>query len=479
MGGINMNGRRLSLAVVTVVMAPACSPVSLPQGPATAAQTVMHLVVGDRVQLNALLSGDSSAVSYRSADSTIAAINGGKELVAVRPGTTVVTSIATIPDSVRVMVTTRRQAVNDVINEVCPNDDERYFRDSTPVTSAVQRIHEYHDCQRLIQGGQYRALTGIFAHKNVDTLQSWQDFRDGRLAAIIVSFVTKGEPMSYDALGLKAGVNCLVLQATAKDEWQARIINQSAAVIQGKQHHYGDCADGLTWRDTTSASAHPLIVRVQHGFDMVGRVIAPPVARWDWDATHALNYIGVKCDADTWCEIGPRELTVSPTRYIPNTERAIFKGYYDEQFLADSGGQTVSGVYGTIMPGRHTSDVRGMSYKVRQWYHVASLSFLEHAPSPSHTFQKYTKWYFAAPPTGQGAPATANLELFPLAGVLFPKGYRGQLNHNAVPDSEIVFHWHPGSVRVATVRWRWLYRDESTWSYCDPEGCCERQTAEK
>jgi hypothetical protein len=439
----------------------------------------MHLVVGDRVQLNVLLTGDSSGVSYRSADSTVVSINGGKQLVAVGRGSTVATSITTVPDTVRIMVTTPRQAVNDVINEVCPNDDEGYFRDSTPVTSAVQRIHEYHDCQRLIQGREYRALAGIFAHKNVDTLQSWQAFQDGRLAAIIVSFVTKGEPMSYDALGLQAGVNCLVLRAKGRDEWEARIINQADPVIVGKQHHYGDCADRLTWNDTPSVPAHPLIVRVQHGYDMLGRVIAPPVARWDWDSTHSLNYIGVKCDADTWCEIGPRDLAVSATHYLPNTQRAIFKGYYDEQFLADSGGRTVSSVFGTIMPGRHTGDVHAMQYGVRQLYHVSSLSFVDHATTPSHTFQKYVQWYFASPSTAGGKSATSKLELLPNPTILFPRGYRGQLNGNSLPENEIVFHWHPGNIRVATVRWRWLYKDESTWSYCDPQGCCERQTAEK
>jgi hypothetical protein len=476
-----MNGRMVSTAIVAVVMASGCSPASPPPGPALPARPVMHLVVGARVGLPALLGGDGAAVSYRSADSTVAAVNDGRELVAVRPGSTVITSIATVPDTVRVIVTTPRQAVAEVINEVCPNDDESYFRDSMPVSSAVQRIHEYHDCQRLIQGRQYRALAGIFAHWNVDTLQSWEDFRGGRLAAIIVSFVTKGEPMSYDALGINAGVNCLVLRATGKDEWEARIINQVEPVIQGKQHHYGDCADSLTWRDAPRTPAHPLIVRVQHGVDMMGRPIAPPVARWDWDARHSLNYIGVKCDSLTWCEIGPPDLVVSAAQYLPNTQQPIFKGYYDEQFLADSGGATVSTVYGRIMPGRHASDVRAMRHGVPQWYHAASLTFLERAMSPSHTFEKYKKWYFAGPPAaGAASPtiATTTLELFPKPGNAL-SGYRGRLGGNPLTDNEIVFHSHPGRIRVATVRWRWLYRDESTWSYCDPQGCCERQTDER
>jgi hypothetical protein len=441
----------------------------------------MHLVVGDRVGLNTLLHGDSTYAAYLSADTSVAAVNGGAQLVAVRPGSTTVTGLAGLPDTVRVVVTTNRFAVNEIINDVCPNEDERSLRASTPVSSAVQRIHEYHDCQRLIESGHYTALSGIFAHKNVDTLQRWEDFRGGRLAAVIVSFVTKGRAMPYASLGLAPGVSCLLLRATARDEWEARIINQPEPLIApDRSRHYGDCADSLTWRDAPSSPAHPLVVRVQHGVDMMRRPIAPPVARWDWDARHGLNYIGVKCDSATWCEIGPPDFVPSAPQYLANTQSQIFKGYYDEQFLADSGGQTVSTVFGRIMPGPHLRDVHLMHHNVPQWYHTSSIAFFERASTPSHTFDKYKKWYFATPPAAGASPmiATTDLHLFPRAGN-FLTGYRGQLNLHTLADTEVVFHFHPSNIRVATVRWRWLYRDESTWSYCDPTGCCERQTDER
>lgn len=466
---------RRTLFVALVVMA-GCAPAPAPS-PATRAE--MHLVVGDRVPLGALLRADASSAAYRSADSTVVAVVNGKELIAMRPGTAVVTGV-NVPDTVRVVVVTQRHAVNEIINAVCPNENEKRLLSEEPVTSAVQRIHEYHDCQRLIQNHQYGALAGVFAHANVDKFQSWKDFVDGRLAAIVVSFVTKGQEMPYESLGLTGGVNCLVIRATGYDEWQAEIINQPFPVLSPAGPHYGDCADTLRWQDVRTKGVHALTVRVQHGVDMHGLPIAPPVARWDWDPVHQLNYIGVKCDSLTWCEIGPPGFAVSEAQLLPHTNRPIFKGYYDEQFLADSGGQTVSSVYGRIMPGEDTRDVHTMHHGTPRWYHASTVVFSERGPAPSHTFDKYSQWY-STTSAGIGPRRmidSSALRLFPLPGSPL-SGYRGRLNSLTLPDAQIVYHYHGGLIHVATVRWRWLYHDESTWSYCDPAGCCERQTDER
>ena len=68
---------------------------------------------------------------------------------------------------------------------------------------------------------------------------------------------------------------------------------------------YAGCADTMSWSDVPDSVKGRLEVRRQEGTDLKGRHRAPPVARWDWDHRHRINYIGVACDAETWCEVGP------------------------------------------------------------------------------------------------------------------------------------------------------------------------------
>jgi hypothetical protein len=447
----------------------------------------LQLIVGDAMNLGELIKGGRGPITYRSSDPTVISVSRSGQLRASRPGSATLTMTSESPrpsiDTVKVIVMTPRQAVNDLVNVVCPNEDERYLSESLPIRSDVPVIHEYHDCQRLITGNRYSALVGIFAHRNVDTYQSWSSFQNGRLAALIVDFVTKSQAMSYPSLGIEPGTNCLVLKADSADAWQAAIVNQSPALSTApSERRYGSCTDDMKWSDVPASAKNKLVVRVQKGVDMNDRPIAPPVARWDWDATHRLNYIGVKCDSITWCEIGPRDFVPSvPQRTAAN--RPILKGYYDEQYLADSTGTRVTSVFGTIIPGRDERDTSAMIPGTAKWFHLAQLRIHETGKQPSQDYRFYLRKFFASPLASTppfGSSAIADLTISPRVPVL-SKGYDGWSNGHPLgnplaqpPVPGVIFRSHWSShVKVPTVRWTWRYRDDGTWGYCRPVGCCE------
>jgi hypothetical protein len=447
----------------------------------------LQLIVGDAMNLGEFIKGGRGAITYRSSDSTVVAVSRSGQLRALRPGSATLTTTSESPrpstDTVKVVVMTPRQAVNQLVSVVCPNEDERYLSESLPIRSDLPVIHEYHDCQRLIIGNRYSALVGIFAHRNVDTYQSWSSFQDGHLAALIVDFVTKGQALPYPSLGIEPGTNCLVLKADANDVWQAAIVNQASPLAPAPgERRYGSCPDNMKWSDVPASAKNKLVVRVQKGVDMNNRPIAPPVARWDWDETHRLNYIGVKCDSVTWCEIGPRDFVPSvPQRTAAN--RPILKGYYDEQYLADSSGTRVTSVFGTIIPGRDERDTSGISPGIAKWFHLAQLRIHETGKQPSPDYDFYRRKFFATPAAATppfGLSAIADLMIRPKVPVL-SNGYDGRSNghllgnplaHPPIPGVIFRSHWS-SHVKVPTVRWTWHYRDEGTWGYCSPYGCCE------
>jgi hypothetical protein len=302
------------------------------------------------------------------------------------------------------------------------------------------------------------------------------------LAAVIVNFAKAGTLTSYPALGIAPGTNCLVIKANAADDWEAAIVNQPQALAADPaSRHYGTCRDGMTWGAVPSLAKGKLRVRVQKGVDLRGRAIAPPVARWDWDERHRLNYLGVKCDSITWCEIGALDFV--PSAPVMNAAgQPVAKGYYDEQYLADTTGTRVTSVFGTIVPSSDATDTTGMAMVagVVPKFHLSHLRINETGPGASTDYRYYTD-RFAALPVSPTAPFvradTADLKIRPIG--TFPTGgtygvYDGEVNTRPLGANSVAFRSHPSSVvKVPTVRWRWQSNDEGTWGYCRPYGCCE------
>jgi hypothetical protein len=474
----------------------------------TAAQLdseAIHLVVGDSLDLADLFTSESRRWTFASSDTSTALVTPTGQLRALSPGSALIMATTPSPlvsrDSVKVYVMPRREAINRMVSEVCPNEDEGSIRSSQPYDS-LPIIHEYHDCQRLISGGQYAGVVGIFAHRNVDVYQHRDSFANGRLAAIIVDFVTKQQLMPYAPLGIAPGTNCLVIKSDSGGRWQAAIVNQSPTLSLALRR-YLPCRNDMTWNDVPVAARTRLVVKTQSdGYDMRGGRIVPPVARWDWDERNRQNYIGIKCDASTWCEIGPPEF--SPSEPVRIAKRALYKGYYDEQYLADSTGKQVTAIFGTITPGTDARDTSDMRPLPGSKFHLSHLRIAERGNGPTTAYRYYLKKFVAADtaiiPTFMRT-SVADLRIIPIkasptyslgglnaAGVSTGTGpwlgmfavYAGESNGTWLGRKGVAFRSHPSSVvKVPTVRWRWKFDDEGAWGFCRPQGCCESFYAER
>jgi hypothetical protein len=226
--------------------------------------------------------------------------------------------------------------------------------------------------------------------------------------------------------------------------------------------------------------------------------VVPPVARWDWDEKNGRNYIGVKCGG-AWCEIGPPGLVRSTPKKNP-FNRDLIKGYYDEQYLSDRGGRERTKVFGSILPGRDARSASGTKHGVLAWYRVADMTLTTTEPGPLppqptnsvlqasavqalDAFGFYVYKFKVAPkglPNGVRA-ATGYMEIMPRSTQNLLSPYAVQINKQSTKNWVAWYRNHESAVnKLPTVRWRWLSRDESAWSYCDPQGCCELMgTAER
>ena len=460
----------------------------------------LRLIVGDTFRLVfrrgiapriAMTPGpDSGRATFVSSDPRVATVTRDGLVTAIAAGldTIRVTSAAPQPAAppLVIRVVTARMASNLMAMEVCPNVDSATVTTNLPLPPAVPPIHEYHDCQRLIANGRYQAPVGIFAHRNVAGFERWEDWLNGRLAAIIVDIGVKQERLSYPWLGIAPGTNCLVLKADSADRWRAAVISRRDGndPITGRQR-YSSCPESLAWADVGPADS-VLVVRLQQGVDMNGDEVAPPVARWDWDSTHALNYIGVKCGARTWCEIGPpnfvpsRPLTMRvpyfPPIPFPYRTRQVLKGYYDQQLLADSTAKAPSTVFGTIMPGEDAKGRDDTRPTGNALYEVAILEFRETDATLGNEYRRYVRDYRdpGGPPPNSHRTST-RLHLRPTGSGLHYDLYEGFFNSKPLGPRGVRSRPHPGHLHGGppVVRWRWVESDERTWTYCNPDGCCE------
>ena len=457
----------------------------------------LQLVVGDtfRVALRtdsaivmapAPLGMPASAVLFASSDSAIATVDADGDIVARDTGLVTITAQAIgqgASSATQVEVITARQASNRVLAEICPNDDERAIRIVNPLSERHLPVHEFHDCQRLISGAAYGPLVGIFANDNVREHENWNDYVAGRMVATIISLVGTKGPQGYDMLDLVAGTNCLVLKSDNVRAWRAGII-QLGWVDSAGLRVYRTCRDDYVWADVPANHQRVLEVKVQRAaVDMEGNALAPPVARWDWDEGARRNYMGVRCERASWCEVGWRGFTPSVpiTVKVSGQDRAVFKGYYDQQYLADSAATAPTTVFGTIKPGRalHRD---GDTRRLNTWHEVALLNLSDRAPEKSDDYRRYVRAYAGLPWLdmflGKSTDARLRLRVNRDAKNTRQR-YLGRLQQKTLADTAIAYRWHSSPDDMhdepmpKPVRWRWYQKDERTWSYCDPNGCCE------
>ncbi len=377
-----------------------------------------------------------------------------------------------------------RTSADDGIRE-CPQahgvDTSRVER---LLTSGTAGIPEYNDCQRFIVNGGFDSLYAIYAtHPKTISL--------GPKVAVLVA-VIRSFGGTYAALGIKPGLNCVYLSG---DRRLARVVDSAT---------YFPCCPivALSQLPAPFLESRPTVAK---GF--LRDADYPQVARWDWDAAHRIQYLGLKCDV-AWCEIGPRGFHQSPAwtpvAALPYRMRRnmMIKGWYDEQTLAGAAPTAdavplVSGIRGTIFPHQALADYTDASFQ-RTWRVVAYIAV-------PRTSEKYTQAMNL-----RGTP-TANphtpLDPRKLNTIEFCVGTAAECGVNPVPACpstigsdgtnwgwskitpagggppkyKCVSRWSNASMTSssgvpvwlpAATRWRWIIGDESAWSQCSA-GCCE------
>jgi hypothetical protein len=390
----------------------------------------------------------------------------------------------------------------------CPNHDEAIrvpldsgragFRelDELPVPGPLTKISEYHDCQRLVTGdAAYGPLVGIWAsHKLGGLFQTTEPVEHspdslvhvapppvaGLRGQVVAQLLDWAE--DYPALKITRGFNCLYLwpKNAAQTAWGAKMVGQAT---EDCAPDYPITPDGRELRVTP--------VSLAAGLDAAD---VPPVARWDWDPEHKLQYIGIQC-GNRWCEVsadrfvasrgfgvndGPTQKPVPghpPVKPVGKHRRVwMVKGWYDEQYIAvapaTKGDLEPGKVLATIFPHGQLDELNDKSDFQVGWIPAATVRLSADVPGYEHK-RNFTRGDneidLCENGTGNCRDEHGNTPAgcTPSAGGLWfarIKSGRGITHYVCVTRRE-----HKNV--TATARWRWLNNDETTWIRC-ANGCC-------
>jgi hypothetical protein len=326
-------------------------------------------------------------------------------------------------------------------------------------------IPEFHDCQKLITpgpggAGEYGPTVAIFA----TTLGSAAPTHTNPVVAVV--WTVGG---GYPALGIQMqpgqqyGINCLYLFDSS--------VGQNAKMV-GPVSQDVKCSDATI----TNQAGTPLWVLASSPNSDV-----PAVARWDYDSSAKLNYVGIKC-GDAWCEIGRDNSIKVSSIMTPSavTNSALapvlsVKGWYDQQLLADpvGSGLKISDVTGTLIP------APGLGALVDSNF----VSFREVATAivdkpykmdlePGENTVSLCKGDLVTCAQGDpsvGGPPTRN-----------PGGWWARIKSVSASGLAkttyhcVIYTEHTtfGATAPGTARWRWVDNDEHMWMRCST-GCCE------
>lgn len=406
----------------------------------------------------------------------------------------------------------------------------------TAAAGEATDIPEFHDCQQFVVSTKdslrFTSLFAIFARVGTENLlpggermlrrqRETPDLDSLRLSAPGAP-VFIAEIFAYDSayppLGVEKGFNCLFVRSNGAKELTAVMVPLHAL------------KDEACWTITNPNGVQLDVTRLT--MTDARRTDYPPVARWEWDATNTLQYIGVKCGA-AWCQIhkkgGPfvaaalysRQAQVAKAdgapfakqEYIMNRRVVEIPGWYDQQLLmvpnrkSDTGDtRFVSRLMGTLIPDPHLIDdslldSQPASSATRYdtgWVRVASVAIESQRKGNSldadianhlDTYSQKLAIGESAMPNpvnsiwlchstvSSGAPCI-------LAGVKTPQCDPEAASSNSwwyqrsdAPGAPSVIHCvirrtHQFFKIPAVVRWRWKLDDDTYWTHC-PSGCCE------
>lgn len=396
----------------------------------------------------------------------------------------------------------------------CPADsiyilsDDSVIRD-IPLSSEIDEIPEYHDCQRFIgrrgrEAPDYRQLVAIWAASRLDTLFGSgastgeqegdivvkQDTSPQALrvpgVAVPVATILNFDATIYEPLHIEPGFNCLYLT-----QEQGPVIQWSARIVA-----IGKSPAGC--QTVPSRGGHPLLVRTIPLEEGLTPDDIAPVARWDWDSTNYTQFIGIRC-GESWCEVGgtaPPFQTSERRQYQPswpvppdnsaginpagamrpNEKLRVLavKGWYDEQLLATAEGT------GQLRP----TVIRGLAFphpQLDRWTAVTAGAWVASA------YVSLTEAYDGKLPLDsgltqislcQGSAGTCNIppedappctaEHQDPADLWWAK----LVSSSGTRYNCVRRRTHIGVIPAGAVRWRWSEVDEKLWIRC-PAGCCQ------
>ncbi|MBI3791341.1 MAG: hypothetical protein HY275_10750 [Gemmatimonadetes bacterium] len=430
----------------------------------------------------------------------------------------------------------------------CPHNlGERYKNDTSVITLPASgelsvsgwqtNVPEFNDCQRFrlrdragalvtsasVGWSGYDSLFAIFAALNLDSVYtaagplpvapargaasstgdaarlvvdgghgSWE-------TGIVVGVILAEGP--YDPLGVKRGLNCIVLRAPAPGAYEGWVVpvGKSDAPCRKRFEVAAPSARKLDARPITAVPASRM----------------PAVARWDWDGPQAKQFIGIKCPSG-WCELTDKAPSPPRPAYdVPGGYPAGWalvargRGFYDEQLLATYRmaapyGAMVSSMWGTVFPHPDLGTYTLAGWERGKWIDVAAIAM--QLPDDGYKSKLGVKPQTARVPIVTGPLATPIIQFCTDSAAAMgggsPSTRRARCNPTFKPHlaAECKSQWYArvGNAEAGTwtymcvtyrgmtgtgglpsahlvppvVRWRWHPTDETIWVRC-PTGCCE------
>lgn len=385
---------------------------------------------------------------------------------------------------------------------------------SSPIINDIKHVPEFHDCQRFIVRGRdrdlvYDSLHAIYASSTLDSLMARlgpplaepRTIRGESTAAPVLLAVNAGVPVvsstfqrnhrivavalafsggGYAPLGLVRGLSCLYLGTFMIDgdtttRWFARMESQGDTSAT-------DCAKSTT-SQLTAGKDLKVIRQQPDGFTEPNDY--PAVARWDWDDARRQQYIGIKC-GPAWCEVG--DSTFRPSAALPVPDGAsrdearvrLIKGWYDQQYLAHWDKKQArlvpTRILGTIIAVPDLGDKSDTDF-AGSYVDVARVILEGGDPQDNEAFAAYRQKFNFRMKTSEDPEATLSIRRggpnqMWRARIPGPPGGGAAKFRNVMFRNVSAGFESGGFVVPAVARWRWMRRDEGTWTRCT-SGCCE------
>lgn len=378
--------------------------------------------------------------------------------------------------------------------------------DDLPLIQRIANFPEFHDCQRFVVATRaasatnaaeyaFGPLVAIWAADSLQTRFAGTSLHDVKATPVALMYDFE-RGVGYESLGIQPGFNCLYMWNDGR--WQAGVVP------------LGDSTKPCLERvDTLSRE----IIRGKR-LQVIPAALPPtldsmdvaPVARWDWDAKHMWQYVGIRC-GNEWCEVGPDNfvpsagsldggLTPAAFRAIVEPIKGItdesgtpeellrvvaVKGWYDQQqldTLSTTGMPMLTDVVGTVIP--HPALERA-PFTPGDWTPVAYVSVTAPYSGKVPLHRGISRIYLCrgsrevcqANPQGTAAcPVEVDDPAHPSTEPLTTWWTRIVPAGGVASDYCIMRRRHGGkAIPAAAARWNWNELDAKTWISCGG-ACC-------